>query len=58
MKRLIKEMRALRREVKAMRLRLEAVESEVRRLRCDKLDATMAAMQQSAREMLRLSRDL
>ena len=49
---------ALHREVRAMRRELCAVESEVRRLRCDKLDNLITSMQQSAREMLRLSRDL
>lgn len=58
MRRLRKEIRALRREVKAMRRDLCAVESEVCRLRDDKLDNIITAMRQSAREMLRLSREL
>lgn len=58
MRRLRKEIRALRREVRAMRRELGAVESEVRRLRSDKLDNLITTMQQSAREMLHMSRDL
>lgn len=58
MRRLRKEIIALRREVKAMRRDLCAVESEVRRLRGDKLDNIITAMRLSAREMLRLSREL
>lgn len=58
MKKLRHEIRDLRREVRAMRRQLCAIESEIRRLRCDKLDTIVATMQQSAREMLHLSRDL
>lgn len=58
MKRLRNEMRAIRREVSAMRCELDVLEREVRRLRDDKLDNIITAMRQSAREMLRLSREL
>lgn len=58
MRRLRKEIIALRREVKAMRRELDVLEREVRRLRDDKLDNIITAMRQSAREMLRLSREL
>lgn len=58
MKRLRNEIRAIRREVSAMRCELDVLEREVRRLRDDKLDNIITAMRQSAREMLRLSRGL
>jgi hypothetical protein len=58
MKRLRNEIRAIRREVSAMRCELDVLEREVRRLRDDKLDNIITAMRQSAREMLRLSREL
>ena len=41
-----------------MRCELAVLEREVRRLRDDKLDNIITAMRQSAREMLRLSREL
>jgi hypothetical protein len=58
MKRLRNEIRAIRREVSAMRCELDVLEREVRRLRDDKLDNIITAMRQSAREMLCLSREL
>ena len=58
MKRLRNEIRAIRREVSAMRCELAVLEREVRRLRDDKLDNIITAMRQSAREMLRLSREI
>ena len=58
MKRLRNEIRAIRREVSAMRCELAVLEREVRRLRNEKLDNIITAMRQSAREMLRLSREL
>lgn len=58
MQRLRNEIRAIRREVSAMRCELDVLEREVRRLRDDKLDNIITAMRQSAREMLRLSREL
>lgn len=58
MKRLRNEIRALRREVSAMRISLYALESEIHRLRNEKMDNIITAMRQSAREMLRLSREL
>jgi hypothetical protein len=58
MKRLRNEIRALRREVSAMRVSLYALESEIHRLRNEKMDNIITAMRQSAREMLRLSREL
>lgn len=58
MKRLRNEIRAIRREVSAMRCELDVLEREVHRLRDDKLDNIITAMRQSAREMLRLSREL
>ena len=58
MKRLRNEILAIRREVSAMRCELDVLEREVRRLRDDKLDNIITAMRQSAREMLRLSREL
>lgn len=58
MKRLRNEIRAIRREVSAMRCELDVLEREVRRLRDEKLDNIITAMRQSAREMLRLSREL
>ena len=58
MKRLRNEIRAIRREVSAMRCELDVLEREVRRLRDDKLDNIITAMRKSAREMLRLSREL
>lgn len=58
MKRLRNEIRAIRREVSAMRCELDVLEREVRRLRDDKLDNIITAMRLSAREMLRLSREL
>lgn len=58
MKRLRNEIRAIRREVSAMRCELDVIERDVRRLRDDKLDNIITAMRQSAREMLRLSREL
>lgn len=58
MKRLRNEIRAIRREVSVMRCELDVLEREVRRLRDDKLDNIITAMRQSAREMLRLSREL
>lgn len=53
-----REIKALRREVTAMRVSLYALESEIHRLRNEKLDNIITAMRQSAREMLRLSREL
>lgn len=53
-----REIKALRREVSAMRISLYVLESEIHRLRDDKLDNIITAMRQSAREMLRLSREL
>ena len=58
MKRLRNEIRALRREVSAMRVSLYALESEIHRLRNEKMDNIITAMRLSAREMLRLSREL
>lgn len=48
----------LKREVRALRRKLGVVSMEVRRMRCDKLDNLITNMQQSAREMLRMSRGL
>lgn len=53
-----REIKALRREVTAMRVSLYALESEIHRLRNEKLDNIITAMRQSAREMLRFSREL
>ena len=53
-----REIKALRREVTAMRVILYALESEIHRLRNEKLDNIITAMRQSAREMLRLSSEL
>ena len=53
-----REIKALRREVTAMRVILYALESEIHHLRNEKLDNIITAMRQSAREMLRLSREL
>lgn len=53
-----REIKALRREVTAMRVSLYALESEIHRLRNEKMDNIITAMRQSAREMLRLSREL
>lgn len=53
-----REIKALRREVTDMRVSLYALESEIHRLRNEKLDNIITAMRQSAREMLRLSREL
>lgn len=53
-----REIKTLRREVTAMRVSLYALEREVRRLRNEKMDNIITAMRQSAREMLRLSREL
>lgn len=53
-----REIKALRREVTAMRVSLYALESEIHRLRNEKLDNIITAMRQSTREMLRLSREL
>lgn len=53
-----REIKTLRREVTAMRVSLYALESEIHRLRNEKLDNIITAMRQSAREMLRLSREL
>lgn len=58
MVRLRKEIMTLKREVRALRRELGAVSMEVRRMRCDKLDNLITNMQQSAREMLRMSRGL
>lgn len=58
MKRLRNEIRTIRREVSAMRISLYALESEIHRLRNEKMDNIITAMRQSAREMLRLSREL
>lgn len=58
MRRLRKELRAIRSELREARLQISAVENEVRRLRRDRLDDIVGSMRRSAREMLRMSRGL